>query len=41
MGITRISNYEIMKKQMSGEVVKYDEEKMIRKFSLPADEEFI
>ena len=41
MGITRISNYEIMKKQMSGEFVKYDQEKMIRKFSLPADGDFI
>ncbi len=29
MGITRISDHEIMKRQMSGEFVKYDQEKTI------------
>lgn len=41
MGINRTSNYEIMKKQMSGEFIKYDQNKMIRKFSLPFDENYI
>ena len=35
------SNYEIMRNQMRGEFVKYNQEKMIRKFSLRNDEEFI
>ena len=41
MAAPRISNYEIMKKQMSSEFVKYDQEKMIRKFGLKADENYI
>ena len=35
------SNYEIMRNQMRGEFVKYNQEKMIRKFSLRNDEESI
>lgn len=41
MGISRTSNYEIMKKQMGAEFLKYDQEKMIQKFSLPYDESYI
>ena len=33
-----ISNYEIMRNQMRGEYVKYNQEKMIKKFSLKNDE---
>ncbi len=36
-----LSNYEIMRNQMRDEFVKYDQEKMIRKFSLKSDEEYI
>ena len=41
MAITRISNYEIMKNQMSEKFLKYDQNKMILKFSLPHDETYI
>lgn len=41
MAIPRISNYEIMKNQMSAEFLKYDQNKMITKFSLPYDEKYI
>ena len=37
METKRMSNYEIMKRQMQKEFVKYDQEKMIRKFQLPHD----
>ena len=36
-----ISNYEIMRNQMRGEFVKYNQEKMIKKFSLRNDEGYI
>lgn len=36
-----ISNYEIMRNQMRGEFIKYDQTKMIRKYSLKNDEYFI
>ena len=35
------SNYEIMRNQMRGEFVKYNQQKMIKKFSLSNDEDFI
>ena len=38
---SRTSNYEIMKKQMSEMFIKYDQDKMIRKFSLPFDEGYL
>lgn len=41
MAISRTSNYEIMKNRMSAEFLKYDQEKMIQKFSLPYDENYI
>lgn len=41
MALPRTSNYEIMKNRMSAEFVKYDQEKMIRKFALRADAEFL
>lgn len=41
MTMPRTSNYEIMKNQMSVEFLKYDQDKMIRKFSLPYDEKYI
>ncbi len=41
MAIPRISNYEIMKNQMSEKFLKYDQNKMITKFSLPHDEKYI
>lgn len=37
----RISNYEITKRRVQGEFVKYDQPKMIKKFSLKHDEEFL
>ena len=37
----RISNYEITKKRVQGEFVKYDQEQMIQKFSLKADENYL
>ena len=40
-GQTVISNYEIMRDQMRGEFVKYNQEKMIKKFSLRNDEGYI
>lgn len=36
-----LSNYEIMRDQMREEFVKYDQEKMIQKFHLKNDEEYI
>ena len=36
-----ISNYEIMRNQMRGEFVKYNQENMIKKFSLKNDEGYI
>lgn len=36
-----ISNYEIMRNQMRREFVKYDQDRMIRKFSLRNDESYI
>jgi hypothetical protein len=41
MAISRTSNYEVMKNRMSSEFLKYDQENMIRKFSLPYDEGYI
>ena len=41
METKRMSNYEIMKRQMQKEFVKYDQEKMIRKFQLPHDPDYI
>jgi hypothetical protein len=41
MALPRTSNYEIMKNQMSSEFIKYDQNKMIKKFSLPYDEQYI
>lgn len=41
MALPRVSNYEIMKNQMSAEFVKYDQEKMIKKFGLKSDEAYI
>ncbi len=35
------SNYEIMRNQMRGEFIKYDQHTMIHKFSLKCDEEYI
>ncbi len=37
----RISNYEITKRQMQKEFLKYDQEKMIRKFQLKHDPDFL
>lgn len=36
-----ISNYDITKRKMQGEFLKYDQEKMIEKFDLEFDDEFI
>lgn len=36
-----LSNYEIMRNQMRGEFVKYNQEKMIQKFHLTADENYM
>lgn len=36
-----ISNYEIMRNQMRGEFIKYDQERMIKKFSLRNDDSYI
>lgn len=36
-----ISNYEITRNQMRGEFIKYDQEKMIKKFSLENDKDYI
>ena len=41
METKRMSNYEIMKRQMQKEFLKYDQEKMIRKFQLPHDPDYI
>ena len=37
----RISNYEITKRRVQGDFLKYDQEKMIKKFSLKHDEEYL
>ena len=37
----KISNYEITKRRVQGEFVKYDQKKMIEKFSLEHDENFL
>lgn len=37
----RVSNYEITKKRVQKDFLKYDQEKMIQKFSLEADEEYL
>ncbi|MGI6069409.1 MAG: DUF3786 domain-containing protein [Blautia sp.] len=36
-----VSNYEIMRNQMRGEFSKYDQKKMIQKYSLKSDEEYL
>lgn len=41
MAISRISNYEIMKNQMSAKFLEYDQNHMITKFSLPHDEQYL
>lgn len=41
MAIPRTSNYEVMKNQMSEKFLKYDQNKMIIKFSLPHNEQYI
>ena len=37
----RTSNYEIMKRQMQKEFLKYDQEKMIQKFCLSSDSDYM
>ena len=37
----RISNYEITKRRVQGDFLKYDQEKMIQKFALQADEDYL
>ena len=37
----RISNYEITKRRVQGDFLKYDQEKMIRKFNLQSDENYL
>ena len=37
----RISNYEITKRRVQGDFLKYDQEKMIKKFSLKHDKEYL
>lgn len=37
----RVSNYEITKQRVQKEFLKYDQEEMIRKFSLKADENYL
>ncbi len=37
----RISNYEISKRRVQGEFLKYDQEKMIQKFALESDEKYL
>ena len=37
----RISNYEITKRRVQGDFLKYDQEAMIRKFSLQSDEQYL
>lgn len=37
----RVSNYEITKRRVQGDFLKYDQEKMIKKFSLKHDEEYL
>lgn len=38
---TRMSNYEVMKYRMEKEFLKYDQEKMVRKFQLSSDADYI
>ena len=37
----RISNYEITKRRVQKDFLKYDQEKMMQKFSLKADENYL
>ena len=37
----RISNYEITKRRVQGEFIKYDQSKMIEKFHLKSDAEYL
>lgn len=37
----RISNYEITKRRVQGEFIKYDQSKMIEKFHLQSDEDYL
>ena len=37
----RVSNYEITKRRVQGEFLKYDQEKMIQKFNLDFDENYL
>ena len=37
----RVSNYEITKRRVQGDFLKYDQEKMIQKFALKADENYL
>lgn len=37
----RLSNYEITKRRVQGDFLKYDQEKIIQKFALHADEKFL
>ena len=37
----RVSNYEITKRRVQGEFLKYDQERMIQKFNLDADENYL
>lgn len=41
MGQVRPSNYEIMRDRMEMEFIKYDQAKMIQKFSLQHDADFL
>ena len=36
-----VSNYEITKRRVQGEFLKYDQEKMIQKFNLDFDENYL
>ena len=36
-----VSNYEITKRRVQKEFLKYDQEKMIQKFSLDSDDDFL
>ena len=37
----RVSNYEITKRRVQGEFIKYDQQNMIDKFSLEHDDDFL
>lgn len=39
--LKNISNYEITKRRVQKDFLKYDQEKMIQKFSLKFDEQYI